>query len=263
MRFERRRWILGLLLGGLLLAAGLGTVPRGGTARTERRPFTVAAAADLQFAFSEIGALFEQRTGEKVVFSFGSTGNLARQIENGAPFDLFAAANEAFVEQLEQQNLLVPGTRRLYAIGRIVLASNRKSGIALAELNDLLDRRVRRVAIANPEHAPYGVAAKEALLKAGLWKKLLPKLVLGENIRQTLQFIQTGNAEAGIVALSVAEVPEISYRLIDDRMHSPLRQALAVLKGTPHEKTARRFVRFVNGPEGRSIMRRYGFEPPE
>jgi molybdate transport system substrate-binding protein len=259
----RQRVLRLLLPAPLLVLACLYAVSPLMPAQNVRRPVTVvAAAADLQFAFTEIGAIFERRTGQKVVFSFGSTGNLARQIESGAPFDLFAAANETFVERLEKQQRLVPWTRQLHAIGRIVLASNRKSGIALASLTDLLDSRIKRIAIANPDHAPYGLAAKEALVKTGLWNKLEPKLVLGENIRQALQFVQTGNAEAGIIALSVADVPEVSFTLIDERLHSPLRQALALIKGTPHEHTARRFVAFVNGPEGRKIMAKYGFQTP-
>jgi len=256
MRFHLMMLILALL--GIASPSSLTQAAAQGT----DRPFTVAAAADLQFAFTEIGERFEKRTGQKVTFSFGSTGNLARQIENGAPFDLFAAANEQLVERLEEKGLLVPRTRQLYAIGRIVLASSKKAGAAVQDLKGLLDRRIKKVAIANPDHAPYGFAAREALMKAGVWEKLQPKLVLGENIRQTLQFIQTGNAEAGIVALSVADVSEITYRQIDARMHSPLKQALAILKGSPHEATARRFIQFVNGPEGRPIMKKYGFLPP-
>jgi len=256
---DRSKRFVGMLAIALLLIGVAGSTP---TTPAASRAFTIAAAADLQFSFTEIGRKFERRTGQKVVFSFGSTGNLARQIENGAPFDLFAAANEQFVERLESKGLLAPDTRRLYAIGRIVLANNRRSGVTPRDLSDLLDPRIKKIAIANPEHAPYGFAAREALIKAGLWERLQPKLVLGENIRQALQFIQTGNAEAGIIALSVAAVPEIHHTLIDSRMHSPLRQALAIVKGTPHEETARRFIQFVNGPEGRPVMKRHGFQPP-
>lgn len=227
------------------------------------RPLTVAAAADLQFAFGEIGKKFEERTGRKVVFTFGSTGNLAKQIENGAPIDLFAAADVQFVEGLKQKGLLIPETQQVYAVGRIVLARSKAAGVEVPDLAALLDPRVKKVAIANPEHAPYGRAAKQALIKAGVWDQVQPKLVFGENIRQTLQFVQTGNAEAGLVALSVAGVPEISYTLIDDRLHSPLKQALAVVKGTPNEKIAREFIALVSGPDGRQTMRKYGFALPE
>lgn len=233
-----------------------------GAPRAETRPFTVAAAADLQFAFGAIGEAFTRQTGHQVVFTFGSTGNLAKQVENGAPIDLFAAANVAFIETLNEKGLLIPETLQLYATGRIVLASNRAAGPEVTDLDGLLDPCIKKVAIANPAHAPYGAAAKEALIAAGVWDRLEPKLVYGENIRQTLQFIQTGNADAGIIALSVADVPEITYRLIDQELHSPLRQALAVIKGSPHEGVAREFIAFLNTPEGQQTMQRFGFIPP-
>ncbi len=226
------------------------------------RPFTVAAAADLQFAFTEIGAGFEDRTGQKTIFTFGSTGTLAKQIENGAPIDLFAAAYVEVVEDLAEKGLLIPDTQQLYAVGRIVLASNKAAGVEVQDLAGLLDPRVKRLAIANPDHAPYGLAAKEALVNADVWEGVQPKLIFGDNIRQTLQLIQTGNAEAGIVALSVANVPEITYQVIDDRLHSPLRQGLAAVQGSPNEKAAREFISYVNSPEGRSVMKKYGFVLP-
>lgn len=227
------------------------------------RPFTVAAAADLQFAFTEIGKLFEEHTGQKVVFTFGSTGNLAKQIEHGAPIDLFAAANVSFVDGLRTKGLIIPETQQLYALGRIVVAGNKAAGVEVRTLQDLLNPKIRHVAIANPDHAPYGLAAKQALISAGIWDQIQPKLVLGENIRQTLQFIQTGNAEAGIVALSIADVPEITYVLIDDKLHAPLNQALGVVKGSPHEQAAREFSAFILSSEGQLIMQKYGFQLPQ
>ena len=225
-------------------------------------PLTVAAAADLQFAFTEIVALFEARTGQPVTLVFGSTGQLAQQIANGAPFDLFAAANVAFAEDLRAKGLVFEDSVALYAEGRIVLAVNREAGVAATALADLRDPAIQRVAIANPEHAPYGVAAKEALISTGLWEAIEPKLVYGENVRQTLQFVQTGDAQAGIVALSVADVPEITWTLIDADRHNPLRQALAVVTTSAQPEAARAFAAFVNGPEGRPIMQRYGFVLP-
>ncbi len=223
---------------------------------------TVAAAADLQFAFTEIGALFEQETGHKVTFVFGSTGQLAQQIENGAPYDLFASANLSFVDNLAKKNLVVPDSVVLYARGRIVLAVNQASGIQAVELEDLLSDKITRIAIANPEHAPYGLAAKEALQSAGLWEQIQPKLVYGENVRQTLQFIQTGDAQAGIVSLSVANVPEITWSLINAELHNPLDQALAVVISSSHQEVALQFAEFINGPSGRPIMQKYGFVLP-
>jgi molybdate transport system substrate-binding protein len=176
---------------------------------------------------------------------------------------VFAAANEAFIDGLDRKGLLQPGSNRQYAIGRIVLAVNKKSGVQVTDLKGLLDSRVKRIAIANPDHAPYGYAAREALMSAGVWETIQSRLVFGENIRQALQFVQTGNAEAGIIALSVANLPELRYRLIDTRMHSPLKQAAALVRGSRHERTARRFLAFVNGPVGRPIMKKYGFQAPE
>ncbi len=261
-------WLARLsLLVVIVLGAGCGANdddPNSGSGTAEESgTLTVAAAADLQFAFTEIGARFTEETGWNVTFSFGSTGNLAAQIEQGAPFDVYAAANIAFVDDLREQELLIADTQQLYAVGRIVLAVNRDSGLVVTTLEDLLNPDIRQVSIANPEHAPYGLAAREALENAGIWEALQPKIVYGENVRQTLQFIETGNAEAGIVALSIADVPEVSYTMIDASMHNPLQQAMAVVSSTPYEQAAREFVAFVNGPEGRAIMEQYGFVLPE
>lgn len=247
----------------LLLAIFLaGCVPASPSPTTGSVELTVAAAADLQFAFTEIGALYEQETDNKVIFSFGSTGQLAQQIDNGAPFDLFAAANISFVEDLASRDRIVPETVALYARGRVVLAVNREAGVSAVTLEDLLADTITRIAIANPAHAPYGVAAKEALISAGVWEKIENKIVYGENVRQTLQFIQTGDAQVGIVALSVANVPEITWSLIDDSLHNPLDQALGVVTSSPHREEAQRFAEFINGPIGRPIMQKYGFVLP-
>ena len=223
---------------------------------------TVAAAADLQFAFTEIAALYEQETGQDVTLVFGSTGQLAQQIQNGAPYDLFAAANIQYVEDLADQGLVLPDSVALYAQGRIVLAASRRSGVTAETLADLLAPEIKHIAIANPEHAPYGVAAMQALQAAGVWEQIQPKLVLGENVRQALQYVQTGNAEAGIVALSVANVPEITWTLLDSSLHDPLNQALAVVASSPEPDRAREFAAFINGDVGRPIMRQYGFILP-
>lgn len=237
--------------------------PNGQPQEGSKQPLTVAAASDLQYAFAEIGRLFEQQTGQPVVFSFGSTGNLAKQIEHGAPIDLFFAANVSFVDGLIQQGMLLPETKQLYARGGLALAVNLASGVLVTDLDDLALAHVKRIAIANPEHAPYGLAAKEALISARLWEQVQPKLVYGENIRQALQFVQTGNAEVGLIARSVADVPEISYTMVAEHLHNPLVQALAIAKGSPHMAAAQEFAAFVMGPDGQRILQRYGFAPPE
>jgi molybdate transport system substrate-binding protein len=250
-----RRIILLALV--LVLAAGPAAL-----AQPVSPAITVYAAADLDMAFREIKPLFEKAAGARVILVMGSTGNLAKQIEHGAPADVFFAANESFVDDLQTANAVIPQTRALYAQGRIVLATPTKSTVAVRELADLLKPEVRRVAIANPAHAPYGRAAQEALESVGVWERLKPKLVYGENIRHTLQFVETGAVEAGIVALSVAGVPDVRYVPIDPKLHKPLNQVAAVVKRSARPELGVAFIQFLNGPEGRPIMKRYGFLLP-
>ncbi len=219
---------------------------------------TVAAAANLSFALKEIGASFEKDTGIRPVVVFGSTVNLTRQIEEGAPFDVFLAADRIHVEKLKKEGAVLPDTATVYASGIIVVAWNR-SLPGKVTIMDLADPRIRKVAIANPAHAPYGIAAMEALKKAGVWDKIKGKIVYGENIRQTLQYIQNGDAEAGIVALSIAGVPEVRHAAIDQRLYKPIDQAAAVLKTTKKEGAARRFIAFLKSRAGKAILRKYGY----
>lgn len=226
------------------------------------KKLTVAAAADLAVAFKEIGQNFEKENGNKVEFSFGSTGTAVHQIENGAPFDLLAAANVKYVDDLDAKGKIVSDTKQLYARGRIGFATLKGKPYNVKDLTDLTSPDIKKIAIANPEHAPYGLAAKQALEKAGLWDKIKAKLVYGNNIQDTLKHVQTGNAEVGIIALSLSKRDDIDFSLIDDNLHEPLDQALAVVKGTSNEALARQFIQYVNGPEGRVIMKKYGFVLP-
>lgn len=224
---------------------------------------TVSAAADLIYAFRELGKLFEEKTGTKVNFNFGSTGQLAQQIERGAAVDVFAAANISFVDYLERQGLMVPDTKTIYARGFIVIWSRKDSPLRFEKMEDLLHTGVRRIAISNPDHAPYGIAARESLQAAGIWEQVQPKLVLGENARQTFQYAETGNVDVAIIPLSLALAVEGGlYTPVAREMHKPIDQALAVIKGTKHEAEAIAFTEFIKGPEGRLIMRRYGFVLP-
>jgi len=223
---------------------------------------TVSAASDLTPAFEELGKLFTNDTGIKVTFNFGSTGQLTQQIEQGAPVDLLAAANVSFVEELERQNLILPNTKALYAQGRITLWTRSDSSLKLDRIEDLATPEVRRIAIANPEHAPYGDAARQALQSAGIWDRVSSRLVFGENISQTPQFAETGNVDAAIVALSLSVTSKGRWVLISDQLHKPLNQALAVVRSTRHETEARRFASFVNSTQGRQVMRKYGFILP-
>lgn len=222
----------------------------------------MAAAADLVLAFTDIGARFESQAGQKVVFTFGSTGLLAHQIENGAPFDLFAAAAESFIVTLEKRGLIVAGTRRLYALGEIVLWLPRSISPPTS-LQDLKDRRFRRIALANPEHAPYGMAARDALQSARLWEALQSRLVFGENIQQALRFAQSGNVEAALVARSLVQPGEGNVVSVPDSLYRPLRQTLAVLKASRQPEAARRFADFLIGQEGRARLAHFGFRLPE
>ena len=246
-----------MLVLGLVLASGPAAL-----AQPASPAITVYAAADLDMAFREIKPLFEKATGARVTLVMGSTGNLAKQIEHGAPADVFFAANESFIDDLLKAGAVIPQTRALYGQGRLVLATPTASGVAVRELADLLKPEVRRVAIANPAHAPYGRAAQEALESVGVWDRVKPKLVYGENIRHTLQFVETGSVEAGIVALSVADVPAVRYVPIDPKLHKPLNQVAAVVKRSARPELGLAFIQFLNGPEGRPIMKRYGFLLP-
>lgn len=223
---------------------------------------TVSAASDLTPAFQEAGKLFEQQNGTRVVFNFGSTGQLTQQIELGAPVDLFAAANMSFIEELERKGLIIPETKALYAQGRLTIWTRKDSALQIDRVEDLTRSEVKRVAIANPEHAPYGMAAREAFKRAGIWEAVSPKLVFGENISQTFQFAESGNVDAAIVALSLTINSNGTWKLVPGELHDPLNQALAVIKGAKNEASARKFAAFINGPEGRRVMRRYGFVLP-
>ncbi|MDO8446452.1 MAG: molybdate ABC transporter substrate-binding protein [Deltaproteobacteria bacterium] len=221
----------------------------------------VSAASDLTGAFKEIGGRYEKESGNKVTFNFGSTGILAQQIEGGAPIDLFAAANKKYVEDLERKGLIIPETKRVYAVGKIVLATP-KGGVKLNSLQDLMRPETKRIAIANPSHAPYGMAAKEAMEKTGIWEKIKDRVVYGENIRQAMQYLETGSVDAAILALSVSINSDVNYTLIPQEFYSPIEQTLAVIKGAKNEKRAREFADFITGPKGRTVMERYGFGLP-
>ncbi len=226
--------------------------------KTDQAPIKVAAAADLARAFDELGDAFAKNGDKKPTFTFGSTGLLAKQIIQGAPFDVFAAANISFVDEVLKASNCDPSSKALYARGRIV-AWVPKGNEAPKDLKELVSDKYVKIAIANPEHAPYGRAAVEALESAGIYEQVKAKLVYGENVQQTLQFAQSGNAEAAIVALSLAVVSDGNYLSIPVELHKPIDQALLVCSKRPE---AARFTAFVNSPTGRAIMRRYGFLLP-
>jgi len=227
----------------------------------------VAAASDLRFALTEITGTVEQTHSVRVIITFGSSGQLAAQIEQGAPFDVFFSANEAFVSALAGKGYLDPTSAVVYAIGRIVVWVRRDSPVNVRTgLHALVDPRIRFVAIANPQHAPYGMAAVDALRRTGLYERVRGKLVLGENISQTLQFAQTGNADAAIVALSLAVAPPVHptgrFILIPASLHDPIRQGAGIVARTAHPQLARALLAAVVSDEGQNTLRRYGFAIP-
>lgn len=222
---------------------------------------TVFAAADLAHAFEALAPRFERQTGVAVTLVFGASAGLALQIERGAPVDLFFAANRQYVDRLVAGGTLKRGTRTIYARGRLALAWPRY-GAALFRLEDLLRPEVRHIAIANPETAPYGQAAKEALQSSGLWPRLEPKLVIAENVRQALQYLQTGAVEAGLVGPSVVQIPEVDHLLLDERLHRPIEQAAGVGSRSRHARASAAFLAYVTGPEGWEVMAANGFARP-
>ncbi len=263
-----RTRLLDFLLGlGALLALGALALPGGCTKAPAGVP-VIAAAADLKFAVTEVAAAFSADTGKEVKLAFGSTGNFATQIRKGAPFEMFMAADEAFIRDLHRDGL-TRDEGDLYAEGRIVLmaphGSPRAPDPALDGLAALLEAgRITRFAIANPEHAPYGRRAEEALARRGLWEKLQPHLVLGENVSQAAQFALSGNAEGGIIAYSLALAPEIrprgAFALIPHDWHEPLLQRMVLLKSAG--PVAEEFYAFMKSAKARTIMKAYGFVLP-
>jgi molybdate transport system substrate-binding protein len=228
----------------------------------------IAGAADLQFALTEVAEAFTRQTGQPVKLAFGSSGNFARQIRQGAPFELFFSADEAFVFDLARDGF-TRDRGELYAIGRIVIivphGSPLKPDGSLADLRAALaDGRLTRFAIANPEHAPYGMRAEEALRHAGLWDAIKPRLVLGENVSQAAQFATSGSAQGGLIAYSLALSPKVSalgpHALVPAAWHQPLRQRMALTKKAG--AGAVRFFDFAQSPPARAIFRKHGFVLP-
>jgi molybdate transport system substrate-binding protein len=233
----------------------------------EAQTLAIAAASDLQAALPAIAAQFEKDTGQKVTLTFGSSGNFFAQIRNGAPFDVFLSADIDYPRQLERAGAAERGSLYAYATGRLVLWTRKDSGIDVrGGLSVLADGRVRRVAIANPEHAPYGRAAVAALRHEGLYEQVKGKFVLGENISQTAQFAQSGNATVGLLALSLALAPALegagTYVEIPADFHPPIEQAAVVVAASRQKALAQQFVDALKKPSVAQILQSYGFGVP-
>jgi molybdate transport system substrate-binding protein len=225
---------------------------------------SVAAASDLQFALKDIAARYEKETGTHIQITFGSSGNFFAQIQNGAPFDLFFSADLDYPQKLAAAGLADPATLSEYASGKIVLWTRNDSPIDLTEgLRVVLNLRVRKIAIANPDHAPYGRAAVAALQHEDLYERVRTKLVLGENISQAAQFADSGSADVGIIALSLALAPAMKergkYVELPADSYPPLRQACVVLKSSPHQAVARAFLAFLKKPDTIALLKANGF----
>ena len=224
----------------------------------------VAAASDLQTVMPAITERFQQSTGRQATVSYGSSGNFFTQIQNGAPFDAFLSADIDYPRRLEEAGFADPGSVVTYGFGRVVVWCRRDGPVDVQRgLEVLADARVRRIAIANPEHAPYGRAAVAALRHEGLYDRVQSKLVFGENVSQAAQFVHSGNADAGIVALSLALSPALStvgrYYEIPQSFHPPIEQGAVVVKSSSNKAAAREFLQFLRTPDSVRLLQLFGF----
>lgn len=227
----------------------------------------VAAASDLHFAIKELIVEYEKQTGHHVKLSLGSSGNFYAQLQQGAPFDLYFSADIGYPKKLEEAGLTVPGSLYRYAVGRVVLWAPKQSPVEVSKgLTVLRDAAVRKIAIANPKHAPYGRAAVAAMERSQVYAEVKDRLVLGENISQAAQFIESGACDVGIIALSLAMAPIMksagSYWLIPAEAHPPLEQGAVIMKQSKQQDAARHFLQFMQSPQGQELMTRYGFTLP-
>jgi molybdate transport system substrate-binding protein len=227
--------------------------------QNSKREVTVGAAANLSDVFQEVGSQFEAASGIHPVFSFASTAQLAIQIENGAPFDVFAAADIEHVEQLEKKGLVAPGSRAVYATGILALWIPPQSTAAVNRPEDLVQSGVKVIALAKPELAPYGLAARETLQKLGIWNKVEPKIVYADNISMAKQYGSSGNADAVFTAYSLVLKESGKVIQFSEGLHAPIAQAVGIVAASKHGDTARAFVDFLMGEKGQGILRRSGY----
>jgi molybdate transport system substrate-binding protein len=234
------------------------------TGQADSQDLIVAAASNLTDAFAEIGPRFTSKTGIRVVFSFGATADLAKQIENGAPFDVFAAADSEHIEQLESKGLLTPGTRALYARGRLVMWLPPGSNLKAERIQDITAKPFERIAIAKPDVAPYGRATVESLRALGIWNEIEARVIYGQNVSQTKHYAATGNAEVAFIPLALVKPGEGSYLEVRQELHQPINQAVGIIKDSPKQAAARQFVDFLLSEEGQELLTKKGYtrSPP-
>jgi molybdate transport system substrate-binding protein len=247
----------------LVVSALLSFAACKGQPRNQSDEIIVAAAANLTDTLQELSQQFTSETGIKVVLSFGGTADLAKQIENGAPFDVFAAADVVHVAALDEKGLLTRGTRAVYARGSLVLWIPSASTIQLERIEDLAAKRVERIAIAKPDVAPYGAAAVDSLRSLNLWTQLEPRVVYGMNVSQVRQFVSSGNADAGFIPRSMVKPGDGRYVEVPEHLHRPIDQAIAVVRASARQEAARQFVTFVLGTQGQAILQKYGYKKAE
>ena len=252
----------GLKLGSVFLAATILAACTGSSdlGREGKSVLTVSAASNLIPAFEEIGERFELETDIEIEFNFGGSGQLTEQIVQGAPVDVFASADVAYIDVLLDEDLIVKSSVTDFARGRIVLWTSNGSNLELRELRDLSQPSVETLALANPAYAPFGKAAREALEGTGVWDELEDKVIFGNNVSQTLHMAEIGSADVAIVALSLVLDSEGDWTLIPERRHEPIRQVVAVLRRSQNESTAWAFIEFVKSETGQEILRSFGFE---
>lgn len=248
----------------LAVYIALGLIVCGPACRHSKQPsngreIIVAAAANLSDSFPELAQEFTRQSGISVVLSFGGTADLAKQIENGAPFDVFAAADVAHVSALAQKALITDGTLSVYARGSLVVWMPAGGKIKLERVEDLEQTPIERVAIAKPDIAPYGQAAVEALRALNLWQTVEPKVVYAMNVSQAKQFVASGNAEVGFLPRSLVKAGEGTYLEVDEKLHRPIDQALGVVHASKRQDEARRFMEFVLSHAGQEILRKHGY----
>ena len=254
-----RHWKCSPLFAALVLVAtGCGAKKDA----VSQEPLRIAAASDLQSALPRLAERFKARTGVETTLIFGASGRLSEQIRQGAPFDVFLAANEKFIRDLASEGTIKPESVQTYARGSLVLAAHRDMSDHVRTLDDLTKPEVKKIGLANPQTAPYGMAGKQALERAGLWDKLQPKIVIADSVRQALIYVQRGDVEAAFVGRAIADVPEIRPLEVDPSLYDPIIQALGIVSATRRPDDSGRFVRFVVGDEGQGILKEFGFAPP-
>jgi molybdate transport system substrate-binding protein len=241
----------------VVLLSGCRRQPAGDAPNAQE--ITVAAAANLTESFAEMAKQFTAKTGIRVVTSFGSTADLTKQIENGGPFDVFASADVEHVDELGQKGLIVPDSRAVYARGRLIIWTPPQGRVKISRIEDVASAEVKTIAIAKPDLAPYGKATVETLKALNIWPAVESKVVYGTNVSNTKQYAASGNADVAFIPLALVKNGEGQYIEVDERLHQPIDQALAIVNASSKQEKARRFVDYVLGADGQAILQQFGY----